>query len=85
MQAQRTPTLIYRRFGEDELVIRFWNIGGYQRFTTLRQRFLGEFFLARPIKVQEHDWIVLLQSQQEAIQDFCRRYGLRMVKEHELC
>lgn len=63
------------------MAIRFWNIGGRSQFLTLLQRFRGEFILARSVKISGIDWLLVAQSQTQELQDFCRRYGLQMVKE----
>jgi hypothetical protein len=77
----RTPMLIVRLMNDDEMAVRFWNIGGRQKFMTLLQRFCTEFLLARAEKMDGLDWRILMQSQKPEVLDFARRYGLRVVEE----
>ena len=77
----RCPTMLLQHLNDKEIAVRFWNIGGRQRFMTLLQRFRSEFLLARSEKLNGLDWLVLMETQLPEITDFCRRYGLQLVKE----
>jgi len=63
------------------MALRFWNIGGREQFLLLLQRFRSEFLLARSQKISGLDWLVLAESQHEAVLNFCARYGLHIVME----
>jgi hypothetical protein len=80
-QAQRAPTLMIRSMGNEHVAVRFWNIGGRQRFMMLLQRFRSEFLLARAQKIEGLDWLILTASQRDEIEAFCRRYGLSIVED----
>ena len=77
----RVPTLLVRSMGHEDVAVRFWHIGGRQRFMTLLQRFRGEFLLARSQKIEGLDWIILRKTQMPEVNEFCRRNGLQAVKD----
>lgn len=78
---ERMPMLLLRAARNEEIAIRFWNIGARQQFILLLQRFRSEFILARPEKIDGLDWLVLMQSQTAEVMNSARRYGLRVVEE----
>lgn len=75
------PEMLVREITPGLIAVRFWHIGGRQQFMTLLEHFRSEFFLARPQKINGLDWLVLLSSQRDAVEEFCRKYGLRVVQE----
>ncbi len=77
----RNPTMLIRKLNEQEMAVRFWNIGGRSTFITLLQRFRSEFLLARAQKIEGLDWLALLETQRPDVVDFCRRYGLQSLEE----
>lgn len=77
----RTPLMLTQELDASAVAIRFWNIGGRSQFLTLLQRFRGEFILAQSAKISGVDWLIVAPSQMQELQDFCRRYGLKMVRE----
>ncbi len=74
----RTPTLLIEPYGEEEIAVRFWNIGGRHTFMMLLQRFRTEFFLARADKIGGLDWLILLLSRKDEVKSFAARNGLRV-------
>lgn len=83
MHVSRRPTLIVQRFSPDEITIRFWNIGNRTQFLTLLSRFRSEFFLARATQIEGMAWLILSAGQFPELRDFCRRYGITIVREEE--
>lgn len=79
--ANRVPTMLVQALDNGQIAVRFWNIGGRTQFMTLLQRFRGEFLLARSVKLNDLDWLVLSEGQYPELLDFCRRYGLRISEE----
>lgn len=77
----RVPTLLVHSLESGEVAVRFWNIGGRQQFMVLLQRFCSEFLLARPLKIDNLDWLLVTLAQREAVSSFCQRYGLHIVEE----
>jgi hypothetical protein len=75
------PEMLVRQIAPDLIAVRFWKVGGRQQFMTLLEHFRTEFFLARPPKIRGLDWLFLLASQRAALEEFSRRYGLRVVEE----
>lgn len=73
--------LLVREIAPDLVAVRSWRIGGRQQFMTLLEHFRSEFFLARPQKINGLDWLVLLSSQRDAVEEFCRKHGLRVVQD----
>lgn len=80
-QIVRYPTMLIRNVDDQQIAVRFWNIGGRSQFMTLLQRFRGEFLLARSAKLSGLDWLIVMRSQYAELQDFCRRYGLQVSHE----
>lgn len=78
----RRPTMFVQRVGDVDIAVRFWNIGGKSQFMALLQRFRSEFLLARAVKLESLDWLIVAEAQYPEVQDFCRRYGLQI--EHEV-
>jgi len=76
--SERIPTFFAKSFGNEQIAVRFEQIGSKARFKSILGRFRDEFPLA---KYQELDnrpsWIISV-SQHDKLVDFCRRYGLRL-------
>jgi hypothetical protein len=66
-RAKRVPTLLLRGLNDQELAVRFWNIGGRSQFLLLLQRFRSEFLLSRSIKLDGLDWLLVAESQLDAV------------------
>ncbi|NTV62008.1 MAG: hypothetical protein HGA65_00525 [Oscillochloris sp.] len=76
--ATRQPTMLVHRLSDQEIAVRFWNIGGRSQFMALLGRFRSEFLLARPAKIDGLDWLIVTQGQYGEVTDFCRRYGMQI-------
>lgn len=78
---KRNPTLVVRRLGDERLALRYQNIGDRRRFRIMLQRLQFEFPLAICEELDAQPWWLISLTQHDQVEDFCRRNGLRMVKE----
>lgn len=77
----KAPALRLRKVKEDQIAVRFKQIGNQQRFGVILQRFRFDFPLAICQELDGQAWWIVASTQGDEVSAFCIRNGLKLVEE----
>lgn len=75
------PTILVKTLNEEQIAIRFKQIGPSYRFKIILQRFRFDFPLAVCQEIDTEAWWIILSTQNLLLSDFATRNGLKVKEE----